>query len=103
MLVTSVAVSFPLPKQTHSPYLQVYANQCWLVTQFEGLEQPVLVLVSKTQTLFGSEFGTGFESGTETRLSSELVTERGSQFYLFVELELELELRCWGTKKRIEG
>jgi hypothetical protein len=37
-------------------------NQCWLVTQFEGLELPVLVLVCKTQTLFGPEFGTGFES-----------------------------------------
>jgi len=56
----------------------------------EGLELPVLVLGSKTQTLFGSEFGTGFESGTETRLFSELVTERGSQFNLFLELELEL-------------
>jgi hypothetical protein len=58
-----------------------------------------LVLVTKTQTLFGPEFGTGFESGTETRLFSELVTEWGSQFYLFVELELELELRCWGERK----
>jgi hypothetical protein len=41
----------------------------WLVTQFEGLELPVLALVNKTQTLFGSEFGTGFESGTETKIS----------------------------------
>jgi hypothetical protein len=48
------------------------------VTQFDGLELPVLVLVSKIQTLFGPEFGTGFESlELKLRLFSELVTEWG--------------------------
>jgi hypothetical protein len=86
MLVTSVAVFLPYhSKHTALTYMYTLTS-VWLVTQFEGLELPVLGL--NLELVLNLEL--------ETRLFSELVTEWGSQFYLFVELELELELRCWG-------
>jgi len=61
------------------------------VTQFEGLELPVLVLVSKTQTLFGPEFGTGFELQVLV-LVSKTQTLFGPEFGTgFESLELKLD------------